>query len=437
MSDTGNEMHRWATDLFPINRSITGDGVRETLEYLGELLPGLEVHSAPTGTKAFDWEIPKEWRIRSAKLIGPDGRTVADFAVSNLHVLGYSIPVDQELSLEELDAHLYSLPDQPDAIPYVTSYYKPRWGFCLPHNVRQNLPSGLYHAKIDSELFDGEMNFGEVVIHGESDKEVFLSTYVCHPSMANNELSGPVVTTAIAKWLMEQEKLRYTYRIAFIPETIGALLYLSQNLAPLKARTFAGYNITCVGDERRYSYLPSRNGATLSDNVAKHVLNHRVGEGAYDIYSWLDRGSDERQYCAPGVDLPIASIMRSKYGTYPEYHTSLDDLTLVTPDGLAGAFEALRDAITIIERNHALIATVLGEPQMGKRNLYPDIAIKREKNEARLLLDVLSYCDGRSLLETADALGMYALDLVPVIDQLNKAGLVRLTDDASTPMHDV
>lgn len=424
-------MHRWATDLFPINRSITGDGVRETLEYLGNLLPGFEIHSASTGSMAFDWEIPKEWRIRSATLTGPDGRTVVDLSDSNLHVLGYSIPVDEELSLEDLDLHLYSLPDQPDATPYVTSYYKPRWGFCLPDSVRQNLPPGLYHAKIDSELFDGEMNYGEVVIKGESDRQVFLSTYVCHPSMANNELSGPVVTAALAAWLMEQKSLRYTYRIAFVPETIGSLLYLSRNLETLKTKTIAGYNITCVGDERRYSYLPSRNGATLSDIVGRHVLKHRVGEGEYDIYSWLDRGSDERQYCAPGIDLPIASIMRSKYGTYPEYHTSLDNLDFITPDGLAGAFETLRDAIMIIEKNSTLQTTVLGEPQMGKRDLYPDIAIKRKRNDARLLLDALSYCDGRSLLDVAEALGMYAIELIPLIDQLTKAGLVRSATDAN------
>jgi aminopeptidase-like protein len=331
--------------------------------------------------------------------------------------------VDKWLTLDELAQHLYSLPDQPDAIPYVTSYYEKRWGFCLTHNQRKTLKSGNYHAVINTDLKPGVLNYGELVLPGKTDQEAFLSTYICHPSMANNELSGPVVTMALAQWLATLDNRRYTYRIVFIPETIGSIVYLSKHLDHLKKHVIAGFNITCIGDDRIYSYLPSRDGNTLSDMAALHVLKHIDPE--FKHYTWLDRGSDERQYCAPGVDLPIATIMRSKYGEYPEYHTSLDDLSLVTSSGLEGGYTALRKAIEIIERNVFPKTTVLGEPQLGKRGLYPKLSTKTSGEQIRAMMNLISYCDGnKSLLEVADLINEPFMELVPLVEKLVDNGLL-------------
>jgi aminopeptidase-like protein len=419
----GDDMYALAKYLWPICRSLTGPGVRETLAYLCKLLPGLTVHEVQSGTKAFDWTVPDEWSIRDAYIADEAGTRVIDFQLHNLHVVGYSEAVDVWLDRNELDKHLYSLPDQPDAIPYITSYYARRWGFCLTQNQRDALVTGNYHVVIDSELKSGVLNYAELVIQGESSEEIFLSTYVCHPSMANNELSGPVVTTALAQWLLTLEKRRYTYRIVFVPETIGSIVYLNQNLEHLKKNVIAGLNITCIGDERCYSFLPSRRGDSLSDQVVMHVLKN-IDPG-YKKYSWLDRGSDERQYCAPGVDLPIATIMRSKYGEYPEYHTSLDDLSLVTPAGLEGGYTALRRTIESIEQNVYLKVTVYGEPQLGKRGLYPTLSTKASGDQVKAMMNLISYCDGtHSLLEIANLIDEPIWELVPIVEKLVVHGLL-------------
>lgn len=426
-------MHDFVRELFPICRSLTGPGTRETLRHIQTLLPDLVIHDVPSGTQAFDWTVPDEWTIRSARLIGPDGATVVDFADHTLHVLGYSEPVDREIELAELQDHLHSLPDQPDAIPYITSYYERRWGFCLTHRQRDALVEGTYRAVIDATLEPGRLNYGELVIPGESADEVFLSTYVCHPSMANNELSGPAVSTWLAKWIASAPR-RYTYRVVFIPETIGSILYLSRHLDYLKAHVVAGFNINCVGDDRTYSFLPSRTGDTVSDRVARHVLDHRVGE--YDRYSFLERGSDERQYCSPGADLPIASIMRSKFGTYPEYHTSLDDLTLVTPTGLAGAYGALRACLELLEANRVWRATTVGEPQLGKRGLYPTISTPNGALVVRDMMNVLAFSDGtRDLIALADHIGVDGLVCRDIVRQLAEHDLLseRPLADAANP----
>ena len=413
----GGQMYSWAKDMFPIARSITGLGVRKTLAYLGNLLPNLTVHEVPSGTQAFDWTVPDEWTIRDAYIADEAGNRVIDFKQHNLHVVGYSEPVDVWLDRDELDKHLYSLAEQPNAIPYITSYYARRWGFCLTHTQREALPLGRYHAVVDSDLKPGVLNYGELILPGREDKEVLLSTYICHPSMANNELSGPVVTTALAQWLASVEDRRYTYRIVFIPETIGSIVYLSQNLEHLKKNVIAGFNITCIGDECCYSFMPSRRGDSLSDQVAMHVLKN-IDPG-YKRYSWLDRGSDERQYCAPEVNLPIATITRSMYGKYPEYHTSLDDLNLVTPAGLEGGYTALRRAIESIEENVYLKVTVFGEPQLGKRGLYPTLSTKTSIDQVMAMMNLISYCDGSlSLLEIANLINEPIWELVPIVKKL-------------------
>lgn len=413
----GAKIHEFAYDLWPLNRSLTGEGVRNTLERIRNHLPNLVIKSISSGTKAFDWKIPQEWFVREAYIITPQGEKICDFSKNNLHLLGYSTPFKGKMSLNELKKHLYTIPEQPDAIPYITSYYSERWGFCLSQDEYNNLVDGEYQIKIDSNLFNGELNYGELIIPGKSKKEVFISTYICHPSMANNELSGPTVVTFLGKWLELCER-EYTYRIIFIPETIGSIAYLSINHEDLKNNVFAGYNVSCVGDDRAYSYVPSRNGSTISDEIAKHVL--KWTDRKFVSYSWLDRGSDERQYCSPGIDLPIASILRTKYGEYPEYHTSLDNLEdVVTAEGLDGGYWAIRKALEIIERNKKFKVTVFCEPQMGKRGLYPTLSTKKSGEEVRLMMDFISLCDGiTSLLNIAELLNVPTWDLYDLVDKL-------------------
>jgi aminopeptidase-like protein len=418
-------MYKWASDLFPIARSLTGKGVRDTLAYLQALMPGLKVHAVPSGTQAFDWTVPDEWNIRDAFIADEAGRRVVDFGKSNLHVVGYSIPVQGWYSRSDLDRHLHSLPEMPDAIPYVTSYYAPRWGFCLSQKQRDALGDGRYFVKIDSELKPGVLNYGELVLEGREKAEILLSTYVCHPSLANNELSGPMVATALARWLAGLSDRRFTYRIIFIPETIGSIVYLSRHLAELKKGLVAGFVLTCVGDERAYSYMPSRRGDTLADRAAR--IAFRDLKLPYVAYSFLDRGSDERQYCSPGVDLPVCSIMRSKYGVYPEYHTSLDDLGLISQAGLEGAFRVYRRVIELLEANHTYRATIPCEPQLGKRGLYPTISTKTSGEQVRSMMNVLAYADGASdLLEIADKIGADAFECAAIAKKLAAHDLLRI-----------
>ena len=425
-TDRAVQMYSWAKDMFPIARSITGSGVRETLAYLSRLLPDIIVHEVPSGTPAFDWIVPEEWAIRDAFIKNEAGLRTVDFNKNNLHVVGYSEPIDRMMSFVELDAHLYSLPDQPEAIPYITSYYKRRWGFCLSENQRNEMrrtPNAKYHVKIDSALRSGSLTYGELILPGESGKEVLLSTYVCHPSMANNELSGPVVAAGLAKWLLTKKCRRHTYRILFIPETIGSIVYLSRHLEHLKAVTIAGFVLTCLGDDRTYSYLPSRQGDALADRVAQHVLKYHAPD--YKRYSFLDRGSDERQYCSPGVDLPVCSIMRSKYGEYPEYHTSLDNMNLISPEGLRGGYEAVRKCLELLEANYVYKTKVNCEPQLGKRGLYPTISTKDTAVQVRSMMNFIAYADGaRDLLAIADLIKENAFDLIPIAQTLFDSGLL-------------
>lgn len=411
------------SELFPYNRSLTGTGVRKTLEYIKDLLPELEIFEVPSGTNAFDWTVPKEWTINDAWIADLSGNKLIDFKNNNLHVMGYATPIDRIVTRDELEAHLYSLADQPDAIPYITSYYKENYGFCLTQTQRDSLGDGPFHIFIDSRLFNGNMTYAELFIPGETQDEIFFSTYVCHPSMANNELSGPVVATALAKHIQSLEVRRYSYRFLFTVENIGATYYVSKNLTRMQSNIKAGWVLTCMGDNRTYSYVPSRVGNSLTDSISRRVLQD-LGE-EFKEYSWLDGGSDERRYNSPGVELPIGSLMRSMYGEYPEYHTSLDNLEVVSPAGLNGGLIMLQNAVRILETNFHLRINTLCEPQLGKRGLYPNTSTKSSGAEVRNLMNVISFLDGNlDLLEIAEKCQVSYGEVLSIVERLKFAGLL-------------
>jgi aminopeptidase-like protein len=421
----GKSMFRLAEELWPLGRSLSGEGVRQTIDILKRENPMLASRQFPSGEKVSDWEIPMEWNVSAAKLIGPNGEVICNYSENNLHLLGYSVPFSGTVSLAELLPHLHSLPEQPDAIPYATSYYQETWGFCITDNQKNALKNGLYQIEIDSSLKAGNLDYGELYIEGKSNREILFSTYICHPSMANNELSGPVLATELARYVTTLDPY-FSYRFLFIPETIGSIAYISQNFNSLKSNLLAGFVLTCVGDDRTFSYLPSRQGGTVADRAALAVLT----ESGIDFrrYGWGDRGSDERQYCAPGVDLPVCSIMRSKYGEYPEYHTNLDRLgTVVTAEGLQGSFDIYSSLIDYLEKRRYPKITTFGEPQLGRRGLYPNTSIKGVYAHTRKMMDAISQMDGTcSVGEIASIVGASEEEIQEICVMLANEGLVSL-----------
>jgi aminopeptidase-like protein len=420
----GAEMLRLAKTLYPIQRSIAGSGNRETLALLSSVIPELKVDEIPSGTQFGDWTVPPEWIIRGARLTDPNGRVVADYADHNLHVVGYSTPVDETMSLDDLQPHLHSIPDQPDAIPYVSSYYNRDWGFCLSDEVRSTLVAGQYQVFIDSEFVEGSMSIGELVLEGESSNEVLISTYICHPQMTNNEISGPVVAAHLADWISKLPKHHFTYRFVFVPETIGTIAYISRNLDHLQRTLVAGYVLTCIGDDLGYSYVESRTGITLADRVAARVLSEIDPD--YRSHKFLDRGSDERQYGSPGVDLPVGTLARSGVAGYPEYHTSLDDFSVVTADGLQGGYEAIKKCIERLEASEIYSSQSIGEPFLTAHDLYPTISKRGSYDVAtRTILDVFAYADSsRTLADIADDIEAPLDQVTAAADALRHAGLI-------------
>lgn len=427
LEQLASDCYDWTSDLLPLNRSITGDGLRETLKYFKNIVPEMSLNQIPSGTPVFDWYIPKEWIIRDAYIMDSSKNKIIDISVSNLHVLNYSAPISEKVTLDVLLKHVYTLPEQPNAIPYVTSYYKRRWGFCMTQEQLNSLKDDYYYVHIDSSFVDGSLNYGEIFLPAtlsNTAEEIFISSYVCHPSMANNELSGPCLATALARYLKSLDYRRYNYRFIFIPETIGSIAYLSLNHVDMKANISAGFNLTCVGDNRCFSYLPSRNGNSLSDKALKLVLSSFAPD--FTTYSWLDRGSDERQYCSPGIDLPVASFMRSKYGTYPEYHTSLDTLDgVVTREGFLGSITVMLQVFELLENNYIFNPKVLCEPQLSSKGLYPDLSIKSTFADSGKFLDILTYCDGfNSLMDICNTLSVSPHSIMPLIDVLLEFNLI-------------
>jgi aminopeptidase-like protein len=423
----GDEIYDLAVKLYPINRSLTGDGVRQTLEILKGIVPELHVKEIATDAECFDWKVPKEWNAHDAYVKDSSGKKVIDFQKHNLHLMGYSEPIHTKMSLDELQKYLYSIPDYPEAIPYVTSYYKRGWGFCLAHEEREKLQDGEYEVYIDSELKEGSLTYGEILIKGESEKEILLSTYICHPSMANNELSGPTVSIHLVKWLKELPR-RYSYRIIFVPETIGSICYLSRHYKEMKKNIIAGFVLTCIGDEGDYSYLASIEGDTLADEVAQHILSHIDKD--YKKYSFLQRGSDERQYCSPGIDLPVVDLMRTKYGHYKEYHTSKDDLSVISPKGLEGGYEMVKKVLEALENNYVYKTTVLCEPQLGKRGLYPTQYFKSPGEYVFMMRNVIAYSNGkRTLLEIAQKINKPIWELQGIVQRLMEENILLCVGD--------
>ncbi|WP_135854108.1 DUF4910 domain-containing protein [Halorussus salinus] len=418
-------------ELYPICRSITGPGLRESLGILGEEFP-LEVEGVPSGTDVFDWTIPDEWHIREARLVGPDDEVYADFEDHNLSVVNYSAPVDRDVSLSELQSHLYSSEGVPEAIPYVTSYYERHWGFCVPETVRKSMPEGEYHAYVDSEFVDGELNYGHALLDGETDDEVLLSSYLCHPSMANNELSGPLVMALLYDRIADWDDRRYTYRFVLCPETIGSLAYLHRYGDHLRERVVGGLVLTCLGGpEPNLSYKRSREDDALLDRLVEQRA--RRGEPVETRPFAEMFGSDERQYCSAGFDLPVGQVARTVYGEYDEYHTSADDREFVELESLVESADWIADRLWEFE--HAGRQRNLepyGEPMLSKHDLFPTVSdwsdqtrqltgveeLSEEQFLKRVLL-VLQYSDGdHDLVEIADERDCTVEELVPIVRRL-------------------
>ena len=427
LARVGQDLHRFAAELYPICRSITGNGIRQTLSRIQDRVP-LQISEVPTGTAVFDWTVPKEWNIRDAYIKDPNGRRVVDFRQNNLHVLNYSTPVRATVPLSELKAHLFTLPERPEWIPYRTSYYKETWGFCLAHNQMLALADGDYEVCIDSTLADGHLTYGEYYLRGRSEDEVLISCHACHPSLANDNLSGLAVATFLAE-LLSGRDLRYSYRFLFIPGTIGAITWLARHRDKV-SRIRHGLVLTGIGDASGFHYKKSRRGNTEIDQAAAHVLRHH-GE-ASEILEFSPYGYDERQYCSPGFNLPVGCLMRSVWGTFPEYHTSADNLDFIRPAQLAGSLRVCASLLDVLENNRRYRnLSPYCEPQLGKRNLYRSAGGESIGTEINARLWVLSFSDGaHSLLDIAERSGLPFSTISEAAELLEKSGLLSMDADA-------
>ncbi|PSM40471.1 peptidase M28 [Streptomyces dioscori] len=423
MSTPGEEMHALVERLYPLCRSITGDGVRATLDIVNEHVP-LQVHEVPTGTQVLDWTVPQEWNIRDAYIADGTGRRVVDFAASSLHVLGYSVPVSATMPLSELREHLYTLPDQPNLVPYRTSYYEPKWGFCLSQEILDGLPDGDYEVRIDSTLADGHLTYAEHVVPGQVSDEVIVSCHVCHPSLANDNLAGVAVATFLARQLAEETPY-YTYRFIFAPGTVGAISWLARNAERIE-RVKHGLVLACAGDSGQLNYKQSRRGDAEIDRVLRHVLT--ASERPHRIHEFTPYGYDERQYCSPGFNLGVGSLSRTPYAGYPEYHTSGDNPDFVTPEAMEDTLAVCREAFGVLDRNRSYVnLSPYGEPQLGRRGLYDSLGGRSDAKQAQMaMLWVLSLSDGEhSLLDVAERAGLPFDTVVVAADALHGAGLIK------------
>ena len=417
----GAAMHALVRELYPICRSITGDGLRETLARIAQEIP-LVQHEVASGTRVFDWTVPREWNIRDAYVKDPSGERVIDFRRHNLHVVNYSVPVHRTMTLAELRPHLHSLPDQPDLIPYRTSYYKEAWGFCLPHRQLEQLPDTEYEVLVDSTLEDGHLTYGECLLAGDTHEEVLISCHACHPSLADDNLSGLAVATFLAKHLAGVRH-RYSYRFVFAPATIGAITWLSRNEE--RARHVRhGLVLTCIGDRASFTYKRSRRGDAGIDRALEHVLRH--ADTGHRIVPFSPYGYDERQYCSPGFNLPVGCLMRSRHGQFPEYHTSADTPDFVTPDALAGAVALLLSVFDVLEHDGRYVNLhPKCEAQLGRRGLYGSIGGSSPREIEMAMLWVLNASDGQaSLLDIAQRSEMPFAIVREAAEHLQRHGLL-------------
>jgi len=424
----GEELHRFAADLYPICRSITGDGIRRTLAMISDRIP-LRTFEIPTSTSVFDWTVPREWNIRDAYIKGPGGKRVVDFQQCNLHVMNYSVPVRANMPLSELKPHLFTIPEYPDWIPYRTSYYQENWGFCLSYNRMLALEDGDYEVCIDSTLENGHLTYGECYLAGRTSDEVLISCHACHPSLANDNLSGLTVATFLAQFLSGRD-LRYSYRFLFIPGTIGAITWLARNRGTVE-RIRHGLVLTCVGDAGGFHYKKSRRRNAEIDRAAAHVLGH--DSDSAEILEFCPYGYDERQYCSPGFNLPVGCLMRSMWGSFPEYHTSADNLDFIRPLQLAGSLRVCAAILDVLENNRRYRnLSPYCEPQLGRRNLYRPTGGEAIGVEINARLWVLNLSDGEhSLLDIAERSGLPFATISDAADLLGQNGLLSVVPDNS------
>jgi aminopeptidase-like protein len=388
--------------LFPICRSITGRGIENTLKIIKKEFSELKIYKIRSGKKVFDWKIPPQWEINDAYILDKNKKKIIDFKKNNLHVVGYSHKINKNIKLDGLLKKIHSLPNQPLAIPYCTSYYKKYWGFCAADKQKKDLKKNYsnndqFKVVIKSKLIKGYLKYGELLIKGKSKQEILISTYICHPSMANNELSGPIVSMSLINFFLKKKKLTKTLRFIFIPETIGSIAFLNKNLEYLKSNLIGGYNLTCIGDDRMHSCMLTKYKNSLSDHSL--IEAYKKLKIKFKVFSFLKRGSDERQYNSPGIDLPVSSIFRSKYSEYPEYHTSLDNFNLVTKKGIKGGFLVAKTAIEILLNKKIPKNKFLCEPNMGKRRLYPTLSNNKVNQSTKDIMNFLAYADGKNDIE--------------------------------------
>jgi aminopeptidase-like protein len=426
--EVGLDLHRFAAELYPICRSITGDGIRQTLSMIGERIP-LKTFEVPTGTAVFDWTVPKEWNIRDAYIKDTSGERVVDIQKCNLHVLNYSTPIRAKMPLSELKPHLFTVPQNPDWIPYRTSYYKEDWGFCLSHNQMLALRDGEYEVRIDSSLAPGNLTYGECYLPGRSSDEILISCHACHPSLANDNLSGLTVATFLAQLLSAQDR-RYSYRFLFVPGTIGAITWLAQNQDSAK-RICHGMVLTGIGDKGPFHYKKSRRGNAEIDRAAVHVLAHQTKSP--EILDFSPYGYDERQYCSPGFNLAVGCLMRSVWGSYPEYHTSADNLEFIQPAQLAESLRICAAILEVLEQNETYRnLSPYCEPQLGKRNLYRSTGGESIGVEINARLWVLNLSDGEnSLLDIAERSGLSFTLVHDAAELLFQSGLLSVVQAES------